>query len=68
MLIGDLPSEYCEHEDAEQSPSDFCGSGATEHFEIEERAPEEVRDDLHDCGCYSKAERALERTLKYLVR
>lgn len=38
-------------EDAEKCPGYLSGFGTTENLEVEEGAPEQVRDDLHDCGC-----------------
>ena len=51
VLVGDLPSKNGEHEDAEECPGCLGGFGVAENLEVEEGAPEEVRDVLHDCGC-----------------
>ena len=51
VLVSDLPSENGEHEDAEHCPGYFGGFEVTESLEVEEGAPEQVRDGLHDCGC-----------------
>ena len=51
VLVSNLPSENGEHEDAEQCPGYFSSFEVTENLEVEEGAPEEVRDVLHDCGC-----------------